>query len=379
MNRLGLIVCTPTLAVALAACGGGTTEPPADAGTTPPDSGEVIEPDSGVVVVPDAGPADTGPRDCSGNPFRCAPMQQMDAECICLESCEGDLRWNPATGMCEEPPRGECTTSSDCQTDQACLNAPQAGGLQPCNGEDTCRCFLECDPWVRFPQSGCPPSLDFGGGQTAVDCTWLGTADLPPALCLPQGTGGEQAAACTDPMQCNRQKNFFCAGRTTNETTGGCARICDSTKPDDVCTDLGTYTCVDFADPNLPGLGFCAEAPAMDIGTTCTSSTTCTGELCSQILAGSCSQAFGGGLSLFPPEALFISFTAGAPVGEEDICMSRCSGADAMGDMECAARNPNTICRDLLTMGPSLCAPPCTTGVGCAPPAMCDPVSGRCQ
>lgn len=381
MNRLGRMTSFAAgLACMALACGDGTTPVPDSGRVDAPDSGTTEVPDTGVVPpAPDAGPVDSGPRDCSANPFRCAPMQSMDDQCVCLEACEGGLRWNAASGLCEEPPRGECATAADCQVGQVCLDAPQNGGLQACNGEVTCRCFLECDPWVRFPQSGCPPSLDFGGGQTAVDCTWLGADDLPQALCLPQGNGGVQGAACTDPAQCNRQKNYFCAGRTTNQTTGACTRICDSTRPDTLCNELGDLTCVNFADPNLPNLGFCGEAPAPDIGVTCTSSTTCSHELCSQVLAGSCTQTCGGGLSLCPPEAICISFTGGAPVGEEDICMSRCTSPDATGDVECAARNPATICRALLTMGPALCAPPCTLGVGCAPGKTCDPASGRCQ
>ena len=395
---------SPTLALLLAVgCGGGggartpdSGAPSADSGVTgaPADSGLIGPPaDSGVLPPPDAGapaarlsalpdagaPADAGARDCSLNPFRCAPMQAMDAACVCLDACVGGLRWNPSTAMCEQPPAGECAVNSDCNPGAVCVNSPTNAPFAPCMGEASCRCFAECDPWVRAPMSGCPPDYDFGAGRVPVTCTWLGAdPEIPEALCLPEGTGGVQGTACTDTTPCARNKNLFCAGRTANDPVGVCARLCDTTRDEAICTELGDFRCVGLADEAIPELGFCAEPPALDIGATCTSSVTCQGELCSVVLAGSCTQPCGG-LSLCPPEALCISFTRGAPAGEEDICLRRCSGPDAAGDDECADRNPATICRALLTSGPALCAPPCTVGVGCPTGRTCDPASGRCR
>lgn len=365
----------------LAGCSG--DDGPADTGTGPADTGAgpadtgADAPDAGPA---DTGPVDTGPRDCSGNPFMCAENQSMDANCVCLESCEGGLRWNAATGMCEEPPAGQCNTAQDCAPGEACLNVPQNGGLEPCSGEATCRCLLECDPWVRFTQSGCPPAYDFGQGNVSVACTWLGTDDtLPDALCLPQGMGGEQGASCTADPQCNRQKNFVCLG-DTQTSPGNCTRFCDATLTADLCATLDEdLECVPLGVPDLPELGACSFAPAYDVGTTCTSSTTCQGELCAQVLLGSCSQPCATGQSLCEPGAICVGVT-GAPMGEEELCMQRCASPDATGDAECQMRNPVSVCRALLgPMNPPICTPPCNLQFGCQPGTMCNPASGRCE
>jgi hypothetical protein len=368
------------LLLAAAACGGESARPDGGTPTPPVDAGETPAADSGVHPPPDAGVVDSGPRDCSANPFRCAPMQAMDASCVCLESCLGGLRWNAATGMCEAPPAGECAVNSDCDPGAVCLNVPANAPFAPCLGEATCRCMVECDPWVRAPQSGCPPDLDFGNGRVPVACTWLGeAADVPEALCLPAGSGGEHGAACADGTACNRNKNYFCAGRTANRTTGACAHLCDTGRSDEVCLGLGEeLRCVALGDEAAPQLGFCAQPPVADVGTTCTSSVSCMGGVCSTVLGGSCTQGCGG-LALCAADGLCISFTGGVPPGEEDICMQRCASPDAAGDQECAARNPNTICRALLTTGPALCAPPCTVSIGCPTGRTCDPQSGRCM
>lgn len=139
----------------------------------------------------------------------------------------------------------------------------------------------------------------------------------------------------------------------------------------------GDYTCVGLDNETYPDLGYCGVPPPTDLGTSCTTADTCDGDVCSSVLAFSCSLACGD-LALCGDEGLCVSFASGAPAGEEDICMARCSAADATGDAECAAKNPDTICRALIDGAPALCAPPCTRGIGCPTGRTCDANSGRC-
>ncbi|MCB9647392.1 MAG: hypothetical protein H6730_12455 [Deltaproteobacteria bacterium] len=335
----------------LAACGDGGSAAEDAGTTTPPADTGVEEPaDTGVEEV-DAGPVDTGvPRDCSANPFQCAPDQEMNADCVCLESCAGGLRWNPATSMCEEPPAGECGVNSDCNLGEVCLDVLSTGGLGECTGAASCRCFFECDPWVLQAQTGCPPDDDFGTGRVPVTCTWLGPTAAPPqGLCLPTGSGGEQGATCSDLVRCNANKNFACYGPQNGP--GECARWCDTTRPPVVCEALGDYICFPLEQPDLPDKGLCFSTPADDIATTCTSSVTCQGNYCSQALGGTCTQPCG----LTRPCADDSVCVNG--VEAEAVCTRLCSGPDAAGDAECAALHPSNHCRALLTDGRSICFP----------------------
>lgn len=382
MLRTSLAWCLPVALAALTACSGNddrqtnnrtnnttNNNAGADAGADPEDTG---------VLPVDAGPTDSGPRDCTPNPFNCVENQVREAfTCVCLEECTGGLRWNAAQGRCEEPPMGQCSVDSDCNPNQACVNVPM-NGIGECNGEATCRCIDECDAFQTLTQTGCPATADFGGGPEPVTCAWLGDPTLPEGLCLPQGTGGEQNDPCMNGQGCNRNQNFFCS---TTMGPGRCTKLCDSTM-DVLCETFGDYECLNLNNEDFPEIGFCVDPPAMDIGTTCTSSTTCSGEVCSTLLGGYCSATCGGGgLDLCAADSLCITFGAGAPPGEESICMLRCSSPDMTGDAECQTRSPNTICRALLPNpgDPALCAPPCTMGVGCAMGLTCDPGTGRCM
>ena len=342
-----------------------------------PDLGESAQ-DMGQLVdmgepEPDMGTPDMGPPDCSTNPNQCAPMQQLDMQCRCLESCDGGLVWNPIAGICEEPPAGECNVDADCPTsDGVCLNLPMAGGIEPCMGEDTCTCFIECDPFVGLPMSGCSP------GEA---CTWLGNPPgvMAEAVCLPEGQGGQQADPCMANTDCNRNQNFFCTGATMT-STGACARVCSSGSPG-LCQSLGDFSCADLNDPNLPGIGLCRATPPLltDIGNTCGMGPECQSGLCSTVLQNTCSAGCGG-VETCPGGSVCVGFTgANLPPGEESLCIAECPSADAAGDMFCNMRSPNLICRDILANGPPLCTPRCTV-IGCADMAQtCDMASGRCM
>lgn len=367
------------------ACGGSDT--PADTGpaqdaaaqdASPPDNG-VPEPlDMGT---PDTGPEDTGAVDmgfdCSMNPNMCAPMQLLDDECRCRPECEGDFRWNAVTMMCDPPPAGQCAVDMDCPSrDDVCLNPPQGAGqaFAPCMGEATCQCFTGCNPFVGPTRTGCPVGMN---GQPQA-CAHLLTSGLnADAVCVAPGMGRLQGQACNQLLSCNRNSNHFCIGFTQTSTrTGVCQRLCD--RADDAfCEAQGTgLVCAPANVAGFPNLGLCGNppTPATDFGTACTDNAQCTG-LCSQLLGG-CSA------NCRPPNScgtgsVCINFNAGAPPGEESLCMVECPTADAAGDMVCQMRNRNWICRDL-TGGTPLCSPPCNV-IGCPPMLMCNPMTGRCE
>lgn len=328
-----------------------------DLGTTPPDLGMI----------------DMGPPDCSTNPNQCAPMQQLDASCNCLPSCDDGLMWNPISGTCETPPAGECAVDSDCPgPDDACLDAPMMGGIGPCMGADSCQCFTSCDPYVRLPQSGCSP------GEA---CTWLGNPPdiMVEAICLPEGQGGLQGDSCMDNPDCSRNQNFFCTGGT-DTSTGACARLCN-VNSSGLCESFGDFSCANLNDPNLPDLGLCRSTPPLitDLGNACTQGTECESGLCSQVLQNTCSAPCGG-VQACPGGSVCITFNGDMlPPGEGTICISECPTADAAGDAFCQARSPNLVCRDILAMGPPLCMPGCTV-IGCGTMGQtCDQTTGRCN
>ena len=333
------------------------------------------EVDAGIDPV-DTGPIDTGPRDCSSNPFSCAPMQLLDANCNCLQACEGDLVWNPSTNMCEPPFPGDCGMNDDCPgADDVCLNPPsQNEGFTSCNLEPTCACFTSCDPFTDPTMSGCPA----GQNGQPLACTHLLDADVPvDALCLNPGTGGQQDAVCDQFASCDRLSNYICIGLVGTATAGACQRLCDTADPTFCSTIIAGHTCNDFGFNGFPDIGLCGPPPlpSTDFGQTCVSNTQC---------AGACSPVLGGCTATCDPPATCssdstcITFTgAGVPPDQRRICMSNCSSADATGDVECQARNPLWICDDIVANSSPLCTPGCTQ-IGCPAGQTCDTVSRRC-
>lgn len=386
MSRLAIGTSLAAAILLTFACSGGDDGNGDDNIVIPRDAG--LPRDAGPAR--DAGPRDAGPPDCSTNPNRCAPMQVMDAACACLPECEGNLEWNMVLLMCEEPPAGECEVSNDCEQDEVCLNVNMQGQIEACNGEVSCRCLLSCNPWARVAQTGCPPTLDLGGGDEPVVCTWLGASmDLPDALCLPEGQGGGYGEACTVMRDvnnnrvgdtCNRQQNFYCLEDARMGATGVCSRFCKADEPEDICAEFGMQPCVQRGFLNLdPQIGWCQNEPAPGLAMTCTSSVTCAGGICSSVLQNSCSQGCGG-FDQCAVGDFCIGFN-GVPMGEEQMCIKGCVSPDATGDAECSALNMALICRDVFNTGGqvNLCLPPCTL-IGCADPnTMCDPASGRCM
>lgn len=371
------------IGIGLAGCSDDGLPPtsPFDSGVTAPneDSGLAdAEPvDTGFI---DMGFVDTGPRDCSDNPFMCAPMQLRDAECRCLEACQGTLVWNPVTMSCEAPCPGACCEDSDCPTtDDVCLNPPLVRQAvdTACADQSTCECFTGCDPFTSVTQSGCPAGLD--GNPLA--CVHLLDADVnQAAVCLDPTGGATQGEVCTNNVGrgCDGGQNFFCIGLTETSTSGICQRLCDT---DDVafCATFGPdLVCNPVTVDGFDDLGICGPPPTpiADFGQTCADSTQCTG-ICSTILGG-CSEncrvprSCGEGSNC-------INFTGdGIPPGEESLCMVNCSSADDVGDAECRSRNVGWVCRDLVTNLSPLCSPGCLV-IGCpAARPTCDPASGRC-
>lgn len=341
----------------------------------------------------DGGTRDAGPLDCSTNPNNCVENQQINASCECLAACDNGFEWDQILQMCVPPPAGECEMDGDCGLDEACLNVPPNGGITACNGEDTCRCLLSCDAFVRFERSGCPQQLDFGNGSVDVSCTWVGAIDgFPDGLCLPlQAAADAYGEACTITVQngqrvadsCDRNRNFTCLvdGRDGNNNTGLCTRFCDAARPADLCETLGNQSCVGRGFTGLdPAIGYCQSPSAMDIATTCTSSVTCAGGICSSILGGTCTQGCGG-FDQCPTGDFCIGFNGTQPPEQPNMCIAGCVSPDATGDAECQAGAPNLVCRDVFgTNGEiNLCLPPCTQVPCVAMGTTCDPASGRCM
>lgn len=341
----------------------------------------------------DGGFRDAGPADCASNPNGCVENQLRGPECQCLAMCEGGFEWNQVTQMCDPLPEGECAVDSDCLAQEACIDVPANGGLTACAGQATCRCLPTCDPWVRFQQSDCPPQVDFGAGAVDVACTWVGaSATLPEALCLPEnmmrGGYGDVCMVTTDAQgnrtsdSCDRNRNYVCLtdGRGGVMNQGVCTRFCDEAQDPDLCETKGEEMCVGrgFADVD-PTIGFCQNPPAADIATTCTSSITCSGGICSQILGGSCTQPCGG-FDQCDVGDFCISFNGVTPPEQDRMCVKGCATADAAGDTECRMPgHPTLVCRDVFAVGINLCLPPCTQVPCVAANTTCDPVSGRCM
>jgi hypothetical protein len=353
---------------------------PEDVGVDPADMGRpddgVLDPGPADAGSPDAGTPDMGV-DCASNPNMCAPMQRLDAQCRCLPECEDDFEWNPVTRMCDPPPAGECATDMDCPgSDGVCLNAPQMGGLAPCAGEATCRCFTSCDPFAEPIRTGCPA----GANGQPQPCAHLLTPGLgADAICVPPGMGRVQNEACTQTDPCNRSTNHFCIGLSMTSTVPGvCQRLCDTTAMSGFCADQGPGLACNPANiEDFPDLGLCGNPPVplTDFGSACANDMQCAGA-CSQILGGCTARC--APPNACPAGATCINFN-GVPPDERSLCMLECPSPDAAGDTMCQQRNPAWVCRAIVTGIPGLCSPPCTV-IGCpSAQLMCNPNTGRCE
>ncbi|MEQ9500060.1 MAG: hypothetical protein RIT81_24510 [Deltaproteobacteria bacterium] len=374
------------------ACSGGDDGDDGDV-TLPRDGGMVARDGGENTGIRDAGPPrDAGPRDCTSNPNGCAMNELVGDNCECLAQCEMGFMWNQVEQRCDPMAQGECAMDSDCGAENACLDLAM-GNIAPCTGAATCRCLPTCDPWVRFQQSGCPTMFDFGQGDVPVWCTWTrGSQTLPEALCLPYDMNdNDYAEACvvtTDPMTGNRtsdscdfNRNLTCLidGRDGNTNAGVCSRFCDSAQSPDHCEDLGPQRCVPYGFTGIdPAIGICQNAAVMDLGTTCTSSVTCAGGICSPILGNACTQGCGGFEQCAAGDTC-INFGNTTPPEQARMCVKGCTTADTAGDAECQMLHPTNVCRDIFGTGTTLCIPPCTQ-IGCiAAGTTCDVASGRCM
>lgn len=391
--------CTtsPTIILALAAvtfvaCGSddrdnnGTTKPK-DGGFSVPDTG-VAEPDGGITT------PDTGTQTCDSNPMGCVANQLKGAPptCACLQACSTGFTWNAAANRCDvagnpdggtpdggnNPDTGvgtdagtpdsgivatACTTNANCMAGEECIQ-PQNGDL--CAGQQDCICLQACTP--NQATSTCP---------VGEACLWL----FPGTRGLCVGETGTQAHG--QPCQAmyngtqlvgdNCLTNHYCWGASSMNPTGVCSRFCPPGN-NTVCAAAGNFTCTDVGQ--TPGqIGLCFDpVPAFnDVGNSCTANPNCMGNLCSQILAGSCSYACDG-LAQCPTGSVCLNAPQEGP-----ICVSECTFG-AAGDTFCSGRNPMTICETLGTAPNTVdvCIPRCTQDAECGT-TTCNTTTGHCN
>ncbi|MBK6684034.1 MAG: hypothetical protein IPG45_06135 [Deltaproteobacteria bacterium] len=402
--------CTPSPTLLLALCsvtfaacgssdrdGNGGSKPGNDAGFIVPDLGFI---DAGNNNNTDGGGGTDGStNNCNANPNNCVQNQLIGAfpGCMCLQVCATGFSWNAGANRCDPigtpdggtpdtgtpgpdggtpdsgvipdsglPPPTACTTNANCMAGEECIDPMTANA---CAGAANCGCFQTCVP--NQTTNTC------GAGEA---CLWLWPGTR--AFCVADLGGFTQAQPCTatfDPGG-NRQGddcslNHFCLGATPTDITGVCSRLC---QPGDngICAASGNYVCVDAgANPNEVGLCLSPVPGFNDIGNTCTTNPNCMGNLCSQVLAGSCSYACGG-LSQCPAQSVCLNAPQEGP-----ICVSECTFG-AAGDTFCSGRNPMTICETLGTAPNTVdvCIPRCTQDAECGnPPATCNTATGHCN
>ncbi len=124
-------------------------------------------------------------------------------DCATLSCSEGHCATLGGTDLCVPT----CDDSSECRTGYACF-----------------------DPWYSG-QTFCYPRCEADG-----DCPETGQCNLHSGLCQGQSTGGDTAATCTGPLDCQSATCWF------NTPAGYCTTLCN----------LQTGVC--------PGDGLCANA-----------------------------------------------------------------------------------------------------------------------
>ncbi len=395
MRTLGLSLLVAVLAVACTndrRGGGGIRQPKnKDASTSMSDGGNL-------------------PPGCEDNPNGCVEHQLLAGDCSCIAACETGYAWNgTACDLIETPDSGSeldsgvppgqdtgvdtgvvdtgtndtgvvdtgtpdtgvpaCTANPDCPgPSPVCLNP---NTLDFCNGSAGCVCAQSCDPYSST--NTCTQQV----------CTWLGpstTALL--GLCLNDQGGGTQGQSCNTQYDaqgnvtsdsCNRTRNSICWGASPASPVGVCTTIC-GTSNTAFCPSLGNYTCDDLGTP-ANGYGVCLQPPPnfTDIGNSCTTPSTCQGNLCSQTLAGSCS-AMCSGLANCPANSYCLNLPQ-----EGLSCAEGCTHNGTTGDDAfCQGRNANTVCENLGSTTPiGVCIPACMDSTQCGTGMTC--TNGHCQ